>query len=184
MTFTTRRSAFSAWDASDRRWRDAAVDSRCACSTTTRAAPRKKSSASWDWSSLPRNRLLAEADFVSLHVPLVESTRHYIGAAELGRMKSTAILVNTARGPVVDEHALAEALKEKRIASAGLDVFEREPQVDPLLLELENVVLAPHIGSASIETRRKMSQLAAENCAAALEGRRPPTLVNAAVWTD
>ncbi|HEX8985393.1 MAG TPA: D-glycerate dehydrogenase [Bryobacteraceae bacterium] len=129
-----------------------------------------------------KEQLLAEADFLSLHVPLNESTRHYIGAAELRRMKRTAILVNTARGPVVDEHALAEALKEKRIASAGLDVFEREPQVDPLLLELENVVLAPHIGSASIETRRKMSQLAAENCAAALEGRRPPTLLNAAAW--
>jgi glyoxylate reductase len=129
-----------------------------------------------------KERLLHEADFVSLHVPLVDSTRHFIGAAELRQMKRTAILVNTSRGPVVDEHAVAEALEQKVIAAAGLDVFEREPQVDPLLLKLSNVVLAPHIGSASFETRQKMSMLAAENCVAALEGRRPATLVNASLW--
>ncbi len=131
-----------------------------------------------------KEQLLKEADFISLHVPLLEATRHYIGAPELHQMKHTAILVNTARGPVVDEHALAEALSGKVIAAAGLDVFEREPQVDPLLLKLDNAVLAPHIGSASIETRLKMSMLAAKNCAAALEGIRPPTLVNASAWEE
>jgi glyoxylate reductase len=131
-----------------------------------------------------RERLLRESDFITLHVPLSDATRHMIGAAELGQMKPTAILVNTARGPVVDEPALAEALAARRIAGAGLDVFEREPQVAPRLLELENVVLAPHIGSASIDTRRKMSMLAAENCAAALEGRRPPNLLNVSAWKD
>jgi lactate dehydrogenase-like 2-hydroxyacid dehydrogenase len=129
-----------------------------------------------------KERLLYEADFVTLHVPLLESTRHYIGEAELRQMKRTAVLVNTSRGPVVDEHALAEALEQKTIAAAGLDVFEHEPEVDPLLLKLTNVVLAPHIGSASVETRQKMSMLAAENCTAALEGRRPPTLVNSSLW--
>ncbi len=125
-----------------------------------------------------KDRLLAESDFVSIHVPLTDSTRHLIGPAELGRMKSSATIVNTSRGPVIDEPALAEALSNRVIAAAGLDVFEHEPQVHPLLLKLENVVLAPHIGSASIDTRRKMSLLAAENAIAALEGRRPPNLLN------
>jgi glyoxylate reductase len=129
-------------------------------------------------------RLLRESDFLSLHVPLSDATRHLIGAPELRQMKPTAILVNTSRGPVVDEAALAEALSERWIAGAGLDVFEHEPRVHPRLLGLENVVLAPHIGSASIDTRRKMSMLAAENCAAAIEGRRPPNLVNVNAWKD
>ena len=129
-----------------------------------------------------RERLLRESDFVSLHVPLMESTRHLIGAAELALMKATAILVNTSRGPVVDEAALAEALAAGRIGGAGLDVFEREPEVHPGLLKLDNVVLEPHIGSASIDTRRGMSMLAARNCAEALEGRRPPNLVNVGAW--
>ena len=101
-----------------------------------------------------------------------------IGAEQLRMMKASAILVNTSRGPVVDEAALAEALERKTIAGAGLDVFEQEPKVQPLLLKLENVVLAPHIASASIDTRRKMSVMAAENALAALAGRRPPNLLN------
>jgi D-3-phosphoglycerate dehydrogenase len=126
--------------------------------------------------------LLAESDFVSLHVPLTASTRHLIGAGELRRMKPSAILVNTSRGPVVDEAALAEALHEGVIAGAGLDVFEREPEVHPGLLNLPQAVLAPHIGSATIETRRKMCLMAAENILAALEHRRPPNLVNPDLW--
>src|SRR5690348_12428577 len=102
-------------------------------------------------------QLLREADFVSLHVPLMAETRKLIGAAQLRLMKPTAILVNTSRGPVVDEAALAEALERRAIAGAGLDVFENEPRVHPLLLKLDNVVLVPHIGSATVETRRKMS---------------------------
>jgi lactate dehydrogenase-like 2-hydroxyacid dehydrogenase len=122
--------------------------------------------------------LLRQADFVSMHVPLLPQTRHMIGPDQLRMMKPTAILVNTSRGPVVDEAALAEALDRKTIAAAGLDVFEQEPNVQPLLLKLENVVLAPHIASASIDTRRKMSLMAAENALAALDGRRPPNLLN------
>ena len=127
-------------------------------------------------------RLLRESDFVSLHVPLAAHTRHMIGAEQLRMMKPTAILVNTSRGPVVDEAALAEALEQRVIAGAGLDVFENEPQVHPTLLKLDNVVLAPHIASASVDTRRKMSMMAAENAVAALEGRRPANLLNAEAW--
>src|SRR5690348_9030071 len=129
-----------------------------------------------------KERLLHEADFVSLHVPLSEATRKLIGEAELRQMKKTAILVNTSRGPVVDETAAARALKEGWIGGAGLDVFEREPEVNPTLLELGNVTVAPHIASASVDTRREMSLLAARNAVAALEGRRPPTLLNPEVW--
>ena len=127
-------------------------------------------------------RLLRESDFISLHVPLLDSTRHMISTAQLRMMKPAAILVNTSRGPVVDEAALAEALEKRTIAGAGLDVFEREPQVHPLLLKLENIVLAPHIASASVDTRRQMSLMAAENAVAALEGRRPPNLLNPELW--
>lgn len=123
--------------------------------------------------------LLAESDFVSLHTPLNAETRHLIGAAELGRMKPTAILINTARGGVVDQAALAEALREGRIGAAGLDVFETEPlPLDSPLLGLDNVVLLPHIGSASIATRTRMAVLAAENLVAGLEGRPLPHCVN------
>ena len=126
--------------------------------------------------------LLREADFVVLSVPLSPETRHTIGAPELALMKPTAFLVNVARGPVVDEAALVEALRTGRIAGAGLDVFEEEPKLHPGLLGLENVALTPHIGSASRATRLRMATRAAENCIAALEGRRPPNLVNAEAW--
>ncbi|HTB11753.1 MAG TPA: D-glycerate dehydrogenase [Bryobacteraceae bacterium] len=125
-----------------------------------------------------KDTLLRESDYVSLHVPLNAGTRHLIGAAELNMMRKTAILINTARGPVVDEAALAQALKDHVIAGAGLDVFEREPEVNPVLLQLNNVVLAPHIGTASVATRTRMSMMAAENAVAAMEGRRPPNVVN------
>jgi glyoxylate reductase len=122
--------------------------------------------------------LLEEADVVSIHCSLTEETRHLIGAEELKRMKDTAVLVNTARGPIVDEAALAEALGGGEIFAAGLDVYEEEPAVHPALLELENVVLAPHLGSATVETRRAMGMLAAENLVAVLRGKRPATPVN------
>jgi lactate dehydrogenase-like 2-hydroxyacid dehydrogenase len=125
-----------------------------------------------------KEELLRQSDFVSVHVPLMESTRKLVGAPELQIMKRTAILVNTARGPVVDEAALADALERKQIAYAGLDVFETEPKVNPKLLTLSNVVLAPHIASASVDTRRQMSMMAAENAAAVLNGQRPPNLLN------
>jgi len=129
-----------------------------------------------------KEQLLRESDFISLHVPLSDSTRKLIGEPEFRMMKKTAILVNTSRGPVVDEAAAVTALKERWIAGAGLDVFEKEPEVNPGLLHLDNVVVAPHIASASVDTRREMCMLAARNAVAALEGRRPPTLLNPAVW--
>jgi glyoxylate reductase len=123
--------------------------------------------------------LLGESDFISIHTPLTDETRHLIGAKELERMKPGAVLVNTSRGPVVDEGALADALENGRIFAAGLDVYENEPEVHPRLLELENIVLAPHIGSASIETRDRMATLAAENLRAVLRGEQPKTPVEA-----
>ena len=122
--------------------------------------------------------LLEESDFVSIHTPLTDETRHLIGKSELEAMKPTAVLVNTSRGPVVDEAALAEALENSGIFAAGLDVYEEEPEVHPKLLELENVVLAPHIGSASIETRDRMAQMAAEDLRAVLNGEEPKNPVN------
>ena len=123
-------------------------------------------------------QLLAQADVVSLHVPLRDETRHLIGASEIARMKETAILVNTSRGEVVDEGALLAALVNGAIAGAGLDVFESEPDPLPGLLALENVVLTPHTASATVETRRAMSRLAAENVIAALEGHELPSEVS------
>jgi len=124
------------------------------------------------------DELLDTADFISIHTPLTPETVHLIGAEELRRMKPETVLVNTSRGPVIDEAALADALAERRIFAAGLDVYENEPEVHPKLLELENLVLAPHIGSASVETREKMAALAAENLAAVLRGEEPKTPVN------
>lgn len=132
----------------------------------------------FDAEFMTREELLRRSDFVSLHVPLSQETHHLIGEAELRMMKPTAVLVNTSRGQVVDEAALARALAERWIAAAGIDVFEREPEVHPELLKCTNAVLAPHIASASIATRARMSMLAAENAVAVLEGRRPPNLVN------
>ena len=125
-----------------------------------------------------KDTLLREADFVTIHVPLFPETRHYISDRELGLMKPTAILVNAARGPIVDEAALARALQQQQIAGAGLDVYEEEPKVHPSLPALENVVLLPHIASASIETRARMATMAAENVVAGIAGRRPPNLLN------
>jgi len=123
--------------------------------------------------------LLREADIVSIHTPLTEETYHLIGEKELSLMKPTAILINTARGAVVDQKALYKALKERRIFGAGLDVYEKEPiEADDPLMELDNVVLLPHIGSASVETRGRMARMAAENLLAGLRGERPPNLVN------
>ncbi|HEV8437392.1 MAG TPA: D-glycerate dehydrogenase [Methylomirabilota bacterium] len=122
--------------------------------------------------------VLSESDFVTIHTPLLPETRHLIDATALKTMKKTAYLINASRGPVVDEAALVQALKEGWIAGAGLDVFENEPEVNPGLTGLHNVVLAPHIASASHDTRLKMANLAVDNCLAVLEGRTPPTPVN------
>jgi glyoxylate reductase len=129
-----------------------------------------------------KERLLRASDFISLHIPLTAETHHAIGEAELRMMKPEAVLVNTTRGPVVDEAALVRALAERWITAAGLDVFEHEPQVHPGLLKCPNAVLVPHIGSASVETRTRMSVMAAENAVAALTGRRPPNLLNPGLW--
>lgn len=125
----------------------------------------------------PLPELLERSDFVTLHVPLTPDTHHLIGAVELRRMKPTALLVNTSRGPVIDEAALVEALRERWIAAAALDVFEREPALAPGLAELPNVLLAPHLGSATVATRNRMAELAAENIAACLAGEPLPSAV-------
>ncbi len=127
---------------------------------------------------VPLDKLLAESDFVSLHQPLNATTRHQIGARELDLMKTSAFLINTARGPIVDEAALVRALKGKRIAGAGLDVFEHEPKVSPELRKMKNVVIVPHLGSATIEVREEMAGIVVDNILALLDGRRPPNCVN------
>jgi glyoxylate reductase len=124
------------------------------------------------------DQLLAESDVVSLHVPLTDATRHLIGARELRLMRSTSVLVNTARGPVVDEAALAAALEAGTIFAAGLDVFEREPEVHPALLAAPRTVLLPHVGSASTATRTRMATVASEGARAVLAGEQPPNLVS------
>lgn len=126
---------------------------------------------------LSQDDLLAEADVLSLHCPLTEGTRHLIDDEALKAMKKSAVLVNTSRGPVVDERALARALRDGRIGGAALDVFEREPEVDPGLLDLDNVVVVPHLGSATVETRTAMVELAAANIVGVLKGNGPRTPV-------
>lgn len=126
-------------------------------------------------------RLLAESDFVSLHVPLLPATQGLMNAETLGKMKAGAYLINTSRGPVVSEAALVAALEAKKIAGAALDVFENEPKVLPALVERKDVILTPHIASASVETRTKMAVMAVENVIALFEGRRPENILNAEV---
>jgi lactate dehydrogenase-like 2-hydroxyacid dehydrogenase len=124
--------------------------------------------------------LLRKSDFVSLHVPLSGETRRLLGAPELALLRPTAVLINTARGPLVDEAALARALKSGRLGAAGLDVYEHEPEIHPALLGLDNVVLLPHVGSATETARRRMYETALRNVMAALRGRVPPNCLNAA----
>ena len=131
-----------------------------------------------DAEAMPLDRLLATSDVVSLHCPLTPETRHVINHAALARMKRSAYLINTSRGPVVDEKALAWALRTRLIAGAGLDVFEHEPQIEPELLTLENVLLVPHLGSGTVETRTAMADLAVRNVAAVLSGQPPLTSVS------
>jgi glyoxylate reductase len=128
---------------------------------------------------LSLDRLLNTSDIVSLHVPLTPETKHLIDKRALTRMKRSAYLINTARGPVVDEEALAWALEHRLIAGAALDVYEHEPVVHPALLQLDNVLLVPHLGSGTVETRTAMADLAAENVVAVLSGKPPLTPVNA-----
>jgi len=134
---------------------------------------------------MPRDEVIRSADFLSLHVPLTPETHHMMGAKELASMKETAFLINTSRGPVVDEKALADALRDGVIAGAGLDVFETEPlsHASPLL-GIDNIVLTPHLASGSIETRTKMATTAATNIVTALQGRVPPNIVNPEVLKD
>ena len=143
--------------------------------------PRRKSEAEEREAGLtyvPLDELLRESDFVSLHSPLNAETRHQIGKREFGLMKKTAFVVNTARGPIIDEDALVRALKAKKIAGAGLDVFEREPKVHAELKKMKNVVLNPHLGSATVEVREEMARIVVDNIEALLSGRTPPNCVN------
>lgn len=127
-------------------------------------------------------RLLGDSDFVSLHCSLNGETRHLMGTRQFALMKRSAYLINTARGPVVDEAALARALEEGRIAGAGLDVYEHEPKIQPALLRMKNVVLAPHLGSAVSELREAMAHIVVDNILAIVEGRRPPNCINVEVY--
>jgi glyoxylate reductase len=131
---------------------------------------------------VPLDRLLAESDFVSVHAPLKPETRHLIGARELALMRPSAFLINTARGPIVDEQALVQALAERRIAGAALDVYEDEPRVNPALLAMDNVVLTPHLGSAVAELREAMAHVVVDNIVAILQGRRPPNCWNPEIY--
>jgi glyoxylate reductase len=144
------------------------ADDRASAELETRVAARRVS----------LDELIRQADVLTLHVPLTPQTKHLIDAARLAKMKPTAILINTSRGPVIDETALVAALRQRRIAAAGFDVYEDEPRLAPGLTELPNVVLLPHLGSATTATRQKMSQMVAENVLAVLAGREPPNPVD------
>ena len=146
-----------------------------------RLAPEEESALGISW--VPFERLLAESDFVSLHARLTPETRHLIGARELGLMKKSAYLINSARGPLVDEEALVRALSEGRLAGAGLDVFEHEPRPHPKLLTMPNVVVTPHVGSAVTELRARMASIAVDNIVAVLEGRQPPNCWNPEIYS-
>ena len=124
------------------------------------------------------DRLLAEADFVSLHPPLNAETRHMISDAQFAKMKPTAFIINTARGAIIDERALVRALKKKLIGGAGLDVFEHEPKLPPALKAMKNVVLTPHLGSAVMEVRTQMANIVVDNIQALIESGTPPNCVN------
>ncbi|WP_272913902.1 NAD(P)-dependent oxidoreductase, partial [Rhodococcus sp. BS-15] len=132
--------------------------------------------ASWD-------EIVTTSDFLSLHVPLSDSTHHLVDATVLGAMKPSAIVINTARGPVIDEAALVTALREGTVAAAGLDVYEREPSLEPGLADLPNTVLLPHVGSATVSVRSEMARLCATNAAAMFGGSMPPHPVNPDAWS-
>jgi len=146
----------------------------------TRLSPVEEAEMAVDYR--PFDEVIATADFLSLHVAYNKETHHLIGAPQFAAMKPTTIVINTARGPVIDEKALVDALTTKRIGGAGLDVFEREPALDRGLYDLENAVLVPHLGSATIGTRTKMGMMAAQNALAACRGERPPNVVNPAIY--
>jgi len=151
-------------------------DMRILYTDAMRAAPEVERDLHAEY--VDRDRLLAAADFVSVHVPLLPETRRLINAATLAKMKPGSYLINTSRGPVVDEAALVAALDAKQIAGAALDVFENEPKAHPALIARKDVILTPHIASASVETRTKMAVIAAENVIALFDGRRPPNALN------
>ncbi len=151
-------------------------DMRILYTDALRAAPEVERDLHAEY--VDRDRLLAAADFVSVHVPLLPETRRLINAATLAKMKPSSYLINTSRGPVVDEAALVAALDAKQIAGAALDVFENEPKVHPALVARTDVILTPHIASASVETRTKMAVIAVENVIALFDGRRPPNALN------
>ena len=127
-------------------------------------------------------KLLRESDFISIHVPLTEKTYHLIGIKELKLMKKTAVLINTSRGPIVDEKALIKALKEKWIFGAGLDVYENEPKITEELKKLDNVILQPHSASATFNSRNNMARMVAENMLAGLQGTVPPNCINKEIF--
>ncbi|HEV2223992.1 MAG TPA: D-glycerate dehydrogenase [Candidatus Acidoferrales bacterium] len=155
-------------------------DMRILYTDAMRAAPEVERDLHAEY--VDRDRLLAAADFVSVHVPLLPETRRLINASTLKQMKPGAYLINTSRGPVLDEAALVAALDAKQIAGAALDVFENEPKVHPALVARNDVILTPHIASASVETRTKMAVIAVENVIALFDGRRPPNVLNPEVF--